>query len=51
MKLVFKNIIDNFMTQEVQNSTGRDAVSDRMLADRAKLTQNVKIIGNDDRVH
>lgn len=34
------------MTQEVWNSTKEDAVSDLMLADRGKLTQNVKKIGN-----
>lgn len=32
------------MTQEVWNSTKEDAVSDVMLADRGKLTINVKII-------
>lgn len=34
------------MTQEVGNSTEEDAVSDVMLADRGKCTQNVKILGN-----
>lgn len=33
------------MTQEVWNSTKEDAVSDLMLADRGKLTQNVEKIG------
>lgn len=41
-----ENRNDNFMTQEVGNSTEEDAVSDIMLADREKCTQNVKILGN-----
>ena len=41
-----KNIKDNFMTQEVWNSTKEDAVSDIMVSDRGKFTQNVKKGGN-----
>lgn len=41
-----ENRNDNFMTQEVGNSTEKDAVSDIVLADREKCTQNVKVLGN-----
>lgn len=34
------------MTQEVWNSTKKEAVSDLMLADRGKFTQNGKKGGN-----
>lgn len=34
------------MIQEVENSTEEDAVSDTMLVDRGKRTQNGKVSGN-----